>query len=411
MQVNMMLFTICFIMFYSLAGYCQETKEIPAASTAMESLQQQDDPQIEDSQIENSQIEIDDEDDLSTAEKTGMNKNMPPVETVVKNDSPPSKDAPVVGEERQKEKKSIQVAPVEKGGSLLPSGRFVVEPFFEYDHVSTQNVSISGFTIFESILIGQVSVQKVTRDLYIPGLTLRLGLKDTEFNVKVPYVYRHDDLVFPVSGASTAQLAEKGIDDNGLGDVEAYMYYHLIKEKESIPDTILRIGGHFPTGKDPYGLRQEYDPQLGAVMPVEFPTGTGHYGASLGFTFAKSVDPTVLFLNLAYYYNFERSVGVQGGLDYGNIKLGDSIEFGFGLVFALQEKLSLNFSYNQRITQKTTQNDMGLANTGINAISFNVGATYVASPVFTVDMLVGLGLSQDAPAVSVLLRLPISFQF
>ncbi|MEN6624072.1 MAG: hypothetical protein ABFD50_21310 [Smithella sp.] len=403
MKINAILFSVCFTLFYSLAGYCQEAKDIPVTSTATEALQEEDD----------SQSGIDDENNQNQTniENNGTSKKKPSKKTMIKNDTPQSNDTLVVGEDRQKEKKSIQVAPVEKGGSLLPSGRFVIEPFFEYDHVSTQNVSISGFTIFESILIGQVSVQKVTRDLYIPGLTLRLGLKDTEFNVKIPYVYRHDNLTVPVSGSSTAQLTEKGIDDNGLGDIEAYMYYHLLKEKESRPDIILRLGAHFPTGKDPYGLTQEYIPELGVVMPVEFPTGTGHYGASLGFTLAKSVDPTVLFFNAAYYYNFSRSVGVQDGQDYGDIKLGDSIEFGFGLVFALQEKLSLNFSYNQRITQKTTQNDIGLANTGINAISFNVGATYVSSPSLTVDMQVALGLSQDAPAVSVLLRLPFSIQF
>lgn len=399
MQAGIVIIMICLVMFYPVPSYSQEEKEIPRASG---NLQKPD----------NSPQSIDQPDDNSGgAQESSKNKEISETKTIPSKGADQQKDTPTVGEERREEKKAIPVAPVERGGSLLPSGRFVIEPFFEYDHVSTQNVSISGFTIFESILIGQVSVQKVDRDLYIPGVTLRLGLKDTEFNVKIPYVFRHDTLTFPASGGSTSQLAEKSIDDNGLGDIEGYIYYHLLKEKGLMPDTILRAGVHFPTGKDPYNLRREFVPELGAVIPVEFPTGTGHYGTSFGVTLAKNADPAVLFFNLAYYYNFARSVGVQNGLDYGDIKLGDSIEYGLGLVFALQEKLSLNFSYNQRITQKATQNDVGLPDTGVNAISFNIGATYVASPRLTMDVLVGIGLSQDAPSASILLRVPLSFQF
>ena len=87
------------------------------------------------------------------------------------------KSTGTVGEERKAEKQTQrQAVSVEQGGALLPSWRFVIEPFFEYDHISGQNVSISGFTIFEAILIGQVQVQKLKRDIFIPGVTLRLGL-------------------------------------------------------------------------------------------------------------------------------------------------------------------------------------------------------------------------------------------
>jgi hypothetical protein len=287
----------------------------------------------------------------------------------------------------------------------------VIEPFFEYDHISSQNVSLSGYTVFESILIGQVSVQKLRRDIYMPGATFRLGLKDFEINAKVPYFFRQDALIFPQTGGGTNQLYEKDLNNNHLGDIESYVYYHMIKEGLTAPDTVLRVGVSIPTGLDPYDCKTQYISQLGAVIPVEFPTGTGHWGTSAGVTLAKTVDPGVFFTNLSYYYNFKRDVGEVNGTNYGEIKLGNSFEFNFGLVFALQEKLSMSFSYDQRITSHTTQDNNLIPDTALNAISFNIGATYVVSPKLTLDCLVGLGMSQDAPDISVMIRVPITFQF
>lgn len=317
-----------------------------------------------------------------------------------------------VGEERREEKKATRPATtVEKGGTLLPSWRFVIEPSFEYDHISGQNVSISGWTVFEAVLIGQLAIEKLKRDIFIPGVTFRLGLKDAELNMKVPYFIRSDQMIRPAQG-DPSRVVEKDISDSDIGDLEFYFYYHLLKEgrwRSWVPDTIVRIGMKAPTGKDPYHLHREAVPEFGGlVIPTEFPTGTGHWGTSAGVTFIKSVDPAVIFLNLAYYYNFERDVGTVNGINFGNIKLGNSFEYSIGLIFALQERLSLNFALNQRLTGKTEQNGSRLADTQINAVSFNIGATYVVSPRLTFDFVVGIGLSQDAPDVSVLLRMPIS---
>ncbi len=330
------------------------------------------------------------------------------------------KEAPTVGEERREEQKkattATRVAEVERGGALLPSGRLVVEPSFEYNHVSGTNVSISGFTIFQAILIGQVQVQKLRRDLFIPAVTFRLGLKEAELYVRIPYFFRSDRLVFPVSGGGTSTIQDKSFSDNGMGDITSYVYYHLLREgqwKPWVPDTVIRLGMSFPTGKDPYTIRREFVQELGAVVPVEFPTGTGHWGLTLGSTFVRSADPAVIFLNVAYFINFGRNVGSAGdpAIDFGNIKLGNTFEYSIGLILSLQERLSMNFSLNQRITGKTTQNGASLPDSNLNALSFNIGATYVIPPRMAVDFVVGIGLSEDAPDVSLLIRMPVMFKF
>jgi hypothetical protein len=328
-------------------------------------------------------------------------------------------EAPTVGEERKQEQKqkelATRVTEVERGGALLPYGRIVIEPSFEYDHISGTSTSISGFTIFQAILIGAVQTQKLRRDLYIPAISIRAGLKDAELYVRIPYFFRTDDLIFPVSGGSTSTLAEKSFSDNHLGDITGYLYYHAIREgqwKPWVPDTVVRFGISFPTGRDPYHLSRRFIPELGAILPVQFPTGTGHWGAVLGATFVKTVDPAVIFVNVAWFENFSRQVGEAGSppINYGNIKLGNTFEYSIGLILSLQERLSMSFALDQRITGGTTQNGTTIVDSKINAVSLNIGATYVIPPRMAVDLVVGIGLSADAPDVSVLVRLPILFK-
>jgi hypothetical protein len=334
--------------------------------------------------------------------------------------------APTVGEERREEKRqadkasATRVAEVERGGALLPAGRLVIEPSFEYNHISGTNVSISGFTIFQAILIGQVQVQKLRRDIFIPAITFRLGLKKAELFVRIPYFFRTDRLVFPESGAGTTDIAERFFSDNGMGDITSFIYYSLLREgqwRPWVPDTVIRFGVSFPTGNDPYNLDREFIPELGALLPVEFPTGTGHWGISFGSTFVKSVDPAVIFLNVAYFINFERKVGTTGGGNFGKINLGNTFEYSIGVILSLQERLSMNFALNQRITGPTRQSGLpgvpsrNLPDSRLNAISFNIGATYVIPPRSAVDFVVGIGLSEDAPDVSVLIRNPWLFKF
>lgn len=327
---------------------------------------------------------------------------------------------PAVGEERREEQRkavtATRVAEVERGGALVGEGRLVIEPSFEYNHISGTNVSISGFTIFQAILIGTVAVQKVKRDLFIPAMTFRAGFKRFELYTRIPYLLRYDTLAFPKSGGGTSNLVERSFNDNGMGDIQSYLYYQLLREgqwRPYVPDTIIRVGFNAPTGKSPYEVKRRLVQELGAIIPVEFPTGTGHWGVAVGSTFVRSVDPAVIFFNVAYFINFGRDVGFAGDPQqyYGHIKLGNTFEYSIGLILSLQERLSMNFALNQRVTGRTYSGSSSLPDTAINAISFNIGATYVIPPRMAVDFVVGIGLSKDAPDVTVLVRVPIAFKF
>lgn len=330
-----------------------------------------------------------------------------------------AQQAPTVGEERkeeqQKKELATRVSEVERGGALLPYGRLVIEPSFEYDHISGTSTSISGFTIFQAILIGKVQTETLKRDIFIPAMTVRAGLKDAELYVRIPYFFRTDNLTFPVSGGATTTLAQQMFSNNHIGDITSYIYYHAIREgqwKPWVPDAVVRFGVNFPTGQDPCSINRRFIPELGALLPVQFPTGTGHWGVVIGSTFVKTVDPAVIFLNVAWFENFSRNVGTAGSppVNFGVIKLGNTFEYSVGVILSLQERLSMSFALDQRITGGTTQNGVNLPGSSLNAITFNIGATYVIPPRMAVDFVVGIGLSKDAPDASILVRVPILFK-
>lgn len=314
--------------------------------------------------------------------------------------------SPLYALAQQEERKPVPGVSVEKGGALLPTGRFVLEPAFQYAHNSSkQLVSISGFSIFNAILIGRIDLKEIERDIYIPSITARLGFKDMELNVKVPWMYRKDKETNPAEAGATVHSA----DDSGLGDIEGGFYYKLVNEHGAVPDIILSLGVKSDTGRDPYGLQTET--VGGQLRYKEFPTGTGHWGYSGGLIFVKTTDPAIVFLNLTYFYNDSRDVGAENGTFYGEVDPGDSFEYNIGTVVALNEKFSMNFTLNQRITGKTVQNGSEIADSDLNAISFNLGGTYAISKWFSIDVTAGIGLTSDANDVTLMIRVPINFEF
>ncbi len=291
---------------------------------------------------------------------------------------------------------------VEKGGVLVQKRKLIVEPGVQYSHTSRARLAINGFTILQAIVLGKIVSEDVKKDVIMPFINLRYGVTDNlQFEMKVPYLFRRDRQAYE----SNNETHEYTVRDDDIGDIEAGMYYHLIHERENIPDVVINLRGKSKTGKDPYDLDTEYLGADGGTRLKELPTGSGHYGLSAGVTVAKTSDPAVLFGTLAYYYNFERDVGSG----YGDVKPGDSIEVSLGMAYALNEKLSTSLSYQQRYYFKTEQNGHDLADTDFNVATMNFGVNYGITERVSFSVSVGIGLTNDAADTTVEIRLPIRF--
>jgi len=304
--------------------------------------------------------------------------------------------SPAYGQSNSTTSPKEETTEIEQGGALLDPGQFIWEPGIQYSHTSRTFISISGFTIFDAIVLGSIKTKDTKKDVITPYMNFKAGvLKNLQLDIKVPYIYRRDR-----STSDNNNDDEHITTDSSIGDIEATIYSQILREKNSLPDLIVSLKAKSRTGKDPYDLETNDDGNL-----TELPTGTGHWGLSGGITASKSSDPALLFASLYYTYNFKRDVGN----DYGEIEPGDSIEYGFGLAYALNERLSSSIYYQQRIYDKTKQNGDGVDGSDLNVSTLYFGANYALSPRRSLNVSLGTGLSEDAPDVTLQVSMPILF--
>ena len=97
-------------------------------------------------------------------------------------------------------------------------------------------MNISGYTIFDAIVIGTIRVDSLQRDIVTSQLTGRYGLTDrVQLDFQAPYVYRKDTTVRGVG--SGMNVTENTVTGNGIGDLEGTVEYQPIVGHGSIPDT------------------------------------------------------------------------------------------------------------------------------------------------------------------------------
>ncbi|GAB4175860.1 MAG: hypothetical protein Tsb0017_09990 [Geothermobacteraceae bacterium] len=297
---------------------------------------------------------------------------------------------------------------ISEGGVLLPQGKIIIEPGVQYSYTSRTRIAISGFTIFQSVVLGDIVSEDVERNLITGFLNLRYGLTNRiQLETKIPWLYRRDENTF-ATGPSGSDLTQHRVDGTGLGDIEASILWHAFGNLDWWkPQTVFYLRGKSRTGKDPYGLKTIVID--GKDRTNEVPTGNGHYGLAIGANCILPSDPAVLYFNLGYYINFERNVGIERGTDYGKIDPGDSIELGIGMAYALNDRLTTSLSFQERYTFETEQNGQDIMDSDANVGTAYLGATYAAGDNVALSLSLGIGVTDDAPDFSIDIRLPITF--
>ncbi len=319
--------------------------------------------------------------------------------------TPPSKDPDQPdspeGERPESEKPTDQLL-VEAGGILLPPGVLQIEPAIEYTFSDTDQVGINGFTVFEAIVIGQISVDNLERNIIRSSITGRLGVFDRlQIDTFVPYIYRRDTLT---DGAGTNDAADIDTDGHGIGDVQFGVSYQPILGDGSIPDVILRARASFPTGKDAFDIdTKDVGSSPGAQTVLEeAPTGSGFYALENTATFVWTADPVVFFAGGGYTINFEAN---KNGSD---IDPGDTIQFFGGINVALNESVSLNLSFTDQITDKTEVNGSRQDGTSFNdgrvVLGTSIGVTQDVSLLFAA----AAGVTDEAPDFQFTVSVPVT---
>lgn len=289
---------------------------------------------------------------------------------------------------------------VEQGGVLLKQGQFVIEPSIEFSLVETNRAEVAGFTVLPAILIGNFNISKVARESLTSALTVRAGITNRlEIEARVPFIYRNDrETRRPIGGGASADETI-GIEGYGLGDVEFAVHYQINDGGGGVPFFVANVRAKSDTGKSPFDVNTD---ALG--NPTDLPTGNGFWSVQPSITMIMPTDPAVIFGNLNYTWNIARDID-----GFGDIDPGDTFGGSLGIGFALNEKLSLSLAYDHTFVLETTQNG-NVTNSTLHIGRALLGGAYRMSDKTSVNLNLGVGVTEQAPDVSTTLRVPITFE-
>ncbi len=292
---------------------------------------------------------------------------------------------------------------LDQGGVLLPEGVFQLEPSIDYTSISSDRVNISGFSIFNAILIGTIRVDDVNRDILTGAVTARYGSGNrTQVDLRIPYVYRNDT---ETTGIGTGDALERRTTGHGLGDASVTLSWQPLTAKGGRPATIVRVQAEYPTGKSAFEIERvaptENSPER---VLVEAPTGSGFYTFSPGVTFVWPIDPVVLFAGGAYNYTFGRRFR-----EFGFVEPGHGFEFFTGLNMSINERVSMNFSFLDKQRFATSANGLKIPGSGTHDARLSLGASVGLTDKMSLVIASSAGLTDESPDFAFSVRLPITF--
>jgi hypothetical protein len=291
---------------------------------------------------------------------------------------------------------ALDQALVVRGGLLLPPGTLEIDNTVSYFSASSDHVTIDGFALLPILVVGDITSQRVRKDILLPTFTTRLGLpKKFQMDFTVPYGYVLNRTVDAL-GTATSQS------QFGLGDIQAGLSRQLTFEHGRIPDLLANVRFKSATGANSYSLASS-----------ETSLGSGFYGVQGNLTVAKSSDPVVFFGNLSYTDNLPGKHTVPANdpvhpdaTIIGNFRPGNSAGFQLGSILALNTETSMTLGWDQRFTRATQLNGVTLPGSYLVEGTLRFGSSYLYAPGRTIDLSFGVGLTPDTPNLQFSVGLP-----
>lgn len=303
---------------------------------------------------------------------------------------------------------SAQVPPQQSApGVLTRQGVLVVEPSVEYTHTDINRFVFGGVAILDTVLIGAIEATQADRDAITATLGLRYGVTNRiEGELRIPYMYRSDSTTNTfISGANAPQTV--GLDDHGLGDIEGAVHWQVNDGGGNWPFVVANFRAKSTTGTGPFDVARN-----GLGIEEELATGSGFWGFEPSITVIAPSDPAVFFVNLGYLWNVKRSVDkqVSNNRTVTDVDPGDAIRLGVGMGLALNEKVSFSVGYQHDwiMGTKTTFTDAEFDSESLSVGSLSFGVNWQMSDTTALNVSVGVGVTEDAPDVRLMARVPIA---
>lgn len=314
-------------------------------------------------------------------------------------------DAPVGEAPPPSESTAERVAAVPEGqGVLTRAGHLVFEPSFEYTRSSTNRLVFRGIELIPGIQIGLIEATDADRDTLVGTASMRYGISDRlEAEVRIPYLYRNDRI-------EVAQQRDEGIirsialREDGIGDAEFSLRYQFNRPVGQKPIFVGTLRVKSDTGKGPFEVG--YD-EFGVATGLA--TGSGFWAVQPGVNFLMPSDPAVIYGGAAYLYHIPRDVNkLVGEVLIGRVDPGDAVSANIGFGFALNPRFSFSLGYrhNYIFPTKTEIGDTNQKSNYIHVGSLNFGMSYRLTERDVLNMGFEIGVTEDAPDVSITLRMP-----
>lgn len=210
--------------------------------------------------------------------------------------------------------------------------------------------------------------------------------------------------------ASLPLMAKKQVLDDktaaGLGDISFSARWEPFPLKQGRLPLIVFGSLSTKTGDSPYEIATD-----------ELSTGKGYYSVGGGASTRKYIDPVVLFSSVSASYGFKesglnqlRGGGIDGPRILESFDPGLSGGFSFGFAYSFNYDVSLTMSYQQSFNTGAkfyfnNGENFKSADQSSSMLSFALGVR--VSPATIVNGTVGIGLTEDAPDVSLGLSFPL----
>jgi long-subunit fatty acid transport protein len=81
----------------------------------------------------------------------------------------------------------------------------------------------------------------------------------------------------------------------------------------------------------------------------------------------------------------------------------------FGVGFAMNERTSISLGYEHVFVMRSSQEGRGIAGSTADIGTFNFGLAYRVSDSISVNLGVGIGVTESAPDARIILRVPVRF--
>lgn len=314
-------------------------------------------------------------------------------------------DAPVGEAPPPEEPPEQRVAAVPEGqGVLTRAGNLIFEPSFEYTRSSTNRLVFRGIELIPGIQIGLIEATDADRDTLVGTASLRYGISDRlEAEVRIPYLYRNDRIEV-VQQRDEGIVRSIALREDGIGDAEFSLRYQLNRPVGQKPIFVGSLRVKSDTGKGAFDIG--YD-EFGVATGLA--TGSGFWAVQPGLNFLMPSDPAVIYGGVAYLYHIPRDINrLVGDVLIGRVDPGDAVSANVGFGFALNPRFSFSLGYrhNYIFPTRSEIGDTIQKSNYIHVGSLNFGMSYRLTQRDVLNLGFEIGVTEDAPDVSITLRMP-----